>query len=91
MNLLDRQTGIVRWYQPLLGYGFIAVYPALKRALKLAADQDLYVHAQGLPGKAKELQPDDVVSFNLEQTAKGWRAVRVLIEAAAPRPACHPD
>ena len=62
------KTGIVKWYDAVKGYGFIAPEDG---------DKDVFVHksAVGVAG----LQEGQKVSFDTEKTPKGFAAVNVNI------------
>ena len=59
--------GTVKWYNEAKGYGFI---------LSENGDE-LFVHRTGLTNSYDGLQPDQNVSFNIEQGKKGLMAVDV--------------
>lgn len=81
-------TGLVRWFKPELGFGFIAIPPNLKRELGLPADKDLFFHVSSLPGHPKpDLQPGDQITFEVQLGSRGPRAIRVqLLARPAPEP-----
>lgn len=82
-----KHTGIVKWFNPELGYGFIAVAPSVKLELGMPPEADLYVHASGIVGKPpKSLDPDDRVGFEVEKGRAGFRAIHVTVQRPAARP-----
>lgn len=69
-----RETGIVRWFSKLRGYGFVAV-----------ADQELFVHFSDIEmGGFKELQEGQCVSFVRVDSEKGPKATCVRVELLMP-------
>lgn len=82
-----RHDGVVRWYKPELGFGFITVPGDLHARLGLAADQDLFVHAGGIQmAHPKTLLAGDRVEFEIHQGSRGPRAIQVRVIAHAPEP-----
>lgn len=61
-----RQEGIVKWFNPEKGFGFITV----------PGDADIFVHKDDVE-KGSVLQEAQRVSFETAQSAKGAKAVRV--------------
>jgi cold shock protein len=59
--------GTVKWYNEAKGYGFILSEKG----------EELFVHRTGLANSYDGLQPDQNVSFNIEQGKKGLMAVDV--------------
>lgn len=79
-NSTAHHSGIVRWFNAKLGYGFIAIAPSLKLELGMPADADLYVHTSGIIGRTnKVLAPEDRVEFLVQSGRQGPRAVAVQI------------
>jgi CspA family cold shock protein len=62
-------TGKVKWYNEVKGYGFITNENG----------DDLFVHRTGLEDSFKGLQPDDEVSYEVEEGKKGLMAVNVKL------------
>jgi CspA family cold shock protein len=61
--------GVVRWFDPKKGYGFVGE-PTLG---------DLFVHHTAITGEGfKTLLPNEEVSFDVAQGAKGLKAVNVV-------------
>ena len=61
------QTGTVKFFNELKGYGFIT--PA-------DSDKDVFVHVSGL---IDEIRENDKVQFEIEQGKKGLNAVNVEV------------
>ena len=69
-----RETGIVRWFSKLRGYGFIA-----------AGNQELFVHFSDIEMSGyKELLEGQQVSFERVDSRKGPKAVCVRVELLMP-------
>ena len=61
--------GIVKWFNPAKGYGFIAS----------ADDQEIFVHYLSIAGEGfKTLAEGEKVSFDIEKGEKGLRAENVV-------------
>ncbi len=66
-----RQTGVVKWFNPEKGFGFITPDDGGK---------DIFVHFSALPGKNfKTIDEGAAVSFTTEATAKGPQAIDVQL------------
>lgn len=76
---MKRYTGLVLWWKPSLGYGFI-------RAVIDEVDPDVFVHHSQLHAPLKRLTKGDCVSFDIVKGPRGLQAVNVAIE---PREECH--
>ncbi len=61
-------TGVINFFDESKGYGFI----------KTANDENFFVHMNNVAGKPEKGQK---VRFEKEKGAKGWAAVRVVIES----------
>ncbi len=61
-------TGIVKWFDPIKGFGFIGPEDGGK---------DVFVHQSALGGGG--LQEGQKVSFDTEKTPKGLAAVNVTV------------
>jgi len=62
------KTGVVKFYNPLKGFGFIRID---------GTEEDVFVHMSGLVDKIRD---NDHVSFSVEQGKKGLNAVNVKIQ-----------
>uniref|UniRef100_A0A7V3ZTH9 Cold-shock protein n=1 Tax=candidate division WOR-3 bacterium TaxID=2052148 RepID=A0A7V3ZTH9_UNCW3 len=68
----ERYRGTVKWFNPKKGYGFITPHDGSK---------DLFVHYSDIEGEGfKSLEEGDKVSYEIEQSKKGPRAVKVRKE-----------
>ena len=68
----QRHKGRVKWFNPKKGYGFITPDDGSK---------DLFVHYSDIEGEGfKSLEEGDKVSYEIEQSKKGPRAVKVKKE-----------
>ncbi len=64
----QRLTGIVKWFNPAKGYGFIA----------RDGDEDVFVHFSALQGTGyRNLEEGQKVEFTIEEGPKGLQAVDV--------------
>ena len=66
-RLTRRPGGTVKWYSPRKGYGFIA----------REGKEDLFLHASGIAKDVKRLKGGQPVSFCVEESERGPRAVDV--------------
>ncbi len=68
----QRYKGRVKWFNPKKGYGFITPDDGSK---------DLFVHYSDIEGEGfKSLEEGDKVSYEIEQSKKGPRAIKVKKE-----------
>jgi len=67
--------GIVKWFNPRKGYGFIAATDG----------QDVFVHYSNITGTGyRTLVEGDPVTFDIVEGEKGLRAENVVHESDAP-------
>lgn len=71
---MDRQRGLVKWFSAAKGYGFA-------RTLNSTDDKDIFLHINCLPEGINQLAEGQAISFVVETTRKGPRAINVQIEA----------
>ena len=62
--------GTVKWWDPKKGFGFIA----------RETGQDVFVHHTAVLDADKNLREGEVVSFDVIETEKGFKAVNVKRE-----------
>jgi cold shock protein len=68
-EMKNMAQGTVKWFNDQKGFGFITVEDGGK---------DVFVHHSAIEGSGfKSLQEGDLVSFEIEQGAKGPSAVKV--------------
>lgn len=68
------ETGVVKWFSPAKGYGFISPDPATDGATR----KDVFVHFSGIIGEGyRNLEENQRVQFTVEDTPKGPQAVQV--------------
>ena len=66
--MTEKETGAVKWFNEARGYGFIA----------RDGQGDVFVHFSAIEGEGfRTLYEGQRVEFNVEQGAKGLRAVQV--------------
>jgi CspA family cold shock protein len=65
---LPRQEGRVKWFNPKKRFGFIVQ----------ADGNEIFVHQSDLVG-VSTLKPEQEVSFAVEQSGKGPKAIRVCV------------
>ena len=75
-----RQRGLVKWYSPRRGYGFISP----------ASGPDLFAHRSRFAGAARP-RKDDLVEFAIEESERGPAAVDVRLLARAGQERTDPD
>ena len=69
MTKLERQKGIVKWFSAQKGYGFITS----------DFGGDIFVHYSAIAVDGyKRLNDNDIVSFEVEKTPKGEKAINVI-------------
>jgi CspA family cold shock protein len=69
------EKGTVKWFNNAKGYGFIT----------RENGEDLFVHFKSIQGEGyRTLRQGEVVSFDVEQGAKGLQAVNVVHQSASP-------
>lgn len=74
--MAKRVTGTVKWFDSGKGYGFI--FPDSPEEVPgLAKGRDVYVHSSGIAPGVGGLADGKKVVFEIEQTKKGPKAVRV--------------
>jgi cold shock CspA family protein len=65
----DRYTGVVNWFSPQKGYGFITT-----------DDGDIFVHHSGIRGEGfRVLEEGQQVEFSIEEGPKGPEAIDVMV------------
>ena len=65
------QSGTVKWFDPVKGYGFIAGFNG----------QDVFVHQSNiLMNGFRLLEVGQRVSYQTEKTDKGIKAINVIVE-----------
>lgn len=65
------QQGTVKWFDPVKGYGFIASYDGA----------DVFVHHSNILMKGfRFLETGQKVSYQVESTEKGNKAINVIFE-----------
>jgi len=64
----EKENGTVKWFDDGRGYGFIS----------RQGGEDVFVHHSSIEGEGhRSLSEGQAVEFDVEQSAKGPRAVRV--------------
>ncbi len=72
--------GVVKWFNPAIGQGFISLSPALAELLNHPRDQDLIFSGNDIAGfDPYRLNGGDEVSFVATHDGRGWRAVNVSV------------
>jgi CspA family cold shock protein len=70
VNVTERETGTVKWFNNAKGYGFIA----------RDAGEDVFVHYSAVEGDGfRSLEENQRVEFGIEQSPKGLQAVHVTV------------
>jgi len=63
------ETGRVKWFNDRKGFGFI----------ERTNGEDVFVHFSSILGDGfRSLAEGELVSFDLQETPKGWQAINVL-------------
>ncbi len=71
----ERFTGVVKWFNPDKGYGFIT--PDDKKVTK---GKDVFVHFSAIQTKGyKSLNEGDRVEFTVEEGSKGPQATDLVV------------
>jgi CspA family cold shock protein len=63
------QRGIVKWYSPQKGYGFIT----------LRTSEEIFFHRTGLVQETPPPDEGDLVEFKIEETSRGPQAVSIVV------------
>ena len=73
--MAQRETGTVKWFNPIKGYGFILYSD------KDGEPRDVFVHFSAVPGEKgyRNLEEGQRVSFTLGDNGKGPCATKVEI------------
>jgi len=67
--MAERVTGLVRWFSPHKGYGFV----------RLPEGEDVFVHYSEIQGEGfKTLNEGEEVEFTIKEAPKGPQAVDVV-------------
>lgn len=73
---MKMSTGLVKWFSPAKGYGFVTRDDG----------EDLFLHYSGLaPGQERRLYPGDTVEFTEAEGEKGLKAVNVRCTVKSPQ------
>ena len=67
-EVLEKMTGIVKWYKPDKGFGFIS---------RAEQDKDLFFHMNEFNGNFDALEEGEELTFDVEEGLKGFSAVNV--------------
>ena len=68
---MDRQKGVVKWFNSSKGYGFIKPE---------GEDKDIFVHFSAISKEGyKSLNEGDIVEFDVTNGPKGLQAVDVVL------------
>jgi len=65
-----RESGTIKWFNVTKGYGF---------ATRPGGQKDVFVHANNLPDGVDDLKEGQVISFDLDTTPKGVKAVNIAL------------
>lgn len=68
--MADRETGNVKWFNTMKGYGFIQ---------RESGEKDVFVHKNAIRNRFEELKEGDRVEFNVVQGEKGLQADDVIV------------
>ena len=75
LNRIEGIEGVVKWFDPRKGFGFI-VGPE---------GQDIFAHFTVIEGDGfRALKDGSKVTYDAEQSEKGWRATRIVRSEAEP-------
>lgn len=70
----DRHKGVVKWFNPVKGFGFIASDTALP------GKKDVFVHYTGIAMRGyRRLEEGQEVEFLVAAGAKGPQAIQVIV------------
>ncbi len=69
---VSRERGLVKWYNARRAYGFIS----------RPQGEELFFHRSALPADVGALEPNLLVEYSIEHTAKGPQAADVRVLAA---------
>ncbi len=65
------QRGVVKWYNPTKGYGFIT----------LASGEELFFHRSSLPAEGAPPAAGDLIQFAVSENERGRQAVAIVVLA----------
>ena len=74
METVEAKEGVVKWFDPRKGYGFITT----------PEGEDIFVHYTFIPGDGyRRLEPGEQVEFELVRSNRGKQARNVLCKGTA--------